>query len=314
MNYQKYRESYINARHLNHEYPIDVSLELSSYCNMRCSYCYHSDQDSLPFTVSHMSPVIAKKILFQAFLMRVPSVKMNWKGESTLNPDFHSILKYAKDLNSKDKDAFMDRLTNSNFKFKNDNDAIFEALSFQTKVKISYDSFRKEVFETQRARGNHDLTTANIDKFYNWPGRTTQMVIQAVRTQLNKDEDIAHEASKRWPDAKISIRDMVAGRVDKDLSGLENRVRDDSERQSCIQAHARVIFNKDGKAFPCCPDVEEKLCIGDINKNNLYEIFNSASAKLLRNQLKSGKAFEREPCKSCSSFETFRGYVPSWDS
>lgn len=294
--------------------PVDVSLELSSSCNQKCGYCYHADQNNLPFTKGVMKPEIGLTIINQAAELGVNSLKFNWKGESTINPAFAMLTGHAKSLAR--GSTFIERLTNSNFKFRTDKDDIFDGLCHQTKVKVSYDSFSKHVFETQRAGGDHDITTRNIDKFYNYPNRkNTEIVIQAVRTKLNKDEDLEGQAKKRWPETTISIRDMVAGRVENsDVVDLENRVRDSSERQSCLQAQVRIIFNYAGKAFPCCPDIGEKLAIGDIRSDSLWEIFNSVAAKDLRKSLKNKTAFDKDPCKGCSSFETFKGFKPSWNS
>lgn len=308
-----YRLKYRYGQYLPLKVPVDVSLELASHCNMRCGYCYHADPTHLPFQRGMMEYETAEKIIMQAADLGVNSLKFNWKGESTLHPDFPVLTRIAR-LHARDG-VFIDRLTNSNFKFPTDNEKIFEGLCNQTKVKVSFDSFDKKVFETQRAGGIWDLTYANLRKFHDHPQRTeTKLVIQAVRTTLNADEDIAGRAAREFPDAEISIRDMVAGRVNKDVSALEHRSRDASERQSCLQAHVRMIFNHEGKCFPCCPDIGEKLCIGDIRTNSLYEIFNSREAIALRKSLKDKSAFGSDPCLNCSSFETYRGFKPSWKS
>jgi radical SAM protein with 4Fe4S-binding SPASM domain len=311
--YGKYRFKYVYGRSLGLKTPVDVSLELSSHCNMKCEYCYHSDPNGLPFTKGFMTWETAEQIITQAKGLEVPALKFNWKGESTVNPIFPRVTKLAKSLAR--GYTFQDRLTNSNFKFQTDKEEIFEGLCNQTKVKVSYDSFRKEVFESQRRGGDHEITTRNIEKFYHYPLRkNTELVIQAVRTNLNKDEDIEAEAKKRWPSATISIRDMVAGRVEKDLSQFENKTRDCSDRQSCVQAHVRLIFNWEGRAFPCCPDVGEKLVLGDINRQSIYEIFNSSRAQFLRKRLLNKKQFESNPCAGCSSFESYKGFKPVWNS
>jgi radical SAM protein with 4Fe4S-binding SPASM domain len=312
-NHFKYRFKYRFGMNLPLDVPVDVSLELSSLCNMNCSYCYHADQENLPFKKGLMKFDVGQTIIKQAADLGVHSLKFNWKGESTVNPHFSKLTSYAKSLAH--GSTFIDRLTNSNFKFDTRKEEIFEGLCNQTKVKVSYDSFRKNVFETQRSGGDHDITSRNIDKFYNYPKRqSTLLVIQAVRTKLNKDEDIEGEVKKRWQDATVSIRDMVGGRVEKDLGSLEHRTRDHSERQSCIQAHVRIIFNYAGKAFPCCPDVAEKLCVGDIREQSLAEIFNGEKAKFLRRQLKTKEAFKMNPCQGCSSFETYKSFKPVWNS
>lgn len=310
-----YRFRFVYGRHLPLRSPVDVSLELASHCNMRCSYCYHADPNHLPFQRGMMELNTAFDIIDQAAKLRVPAIKLNWKGESTLHPDFRKIAYYARFLSDRYPGAFIDRLTNSNFKFPTEQEDIFRGLCHQTKVKVSFDSFDKKVFETQRAGGIWELTYANLRKFHDYPlRRETKLVIQTVRTTLNADEDIAGRAAREFPDAEISIRDMVAGRVEKDVTSLEHRQRDLSQRQSCGQAHVRVIFNHEGRAFPCCPDIGEKLCIGDIRQNSLAEIFNSAQAKALRKSLINKSAFESDPCRTCSSFETYAGYKANWNS
>jgi len=310
--YQEYRDKYLNAPKLKLDRPVDISLELSSFCSMHCSYCYHADKKNLPFKQGFMLPDTFKKIVNQAADLGVHSIKLNWRGESTMNPWFKIMPGYVKERAR--GMTFIDRLTNSNFKFVENAIPIIQALCHQTKVKVSYDSFIKSVFEKQRAGGNHDITTRNIDLFYNWKGRDNVLVIQAVRTAANKDEDIEGEVKKRWPSALVSIRDMVGGRVNKDLTDLTHKERDYSERQSCIQAHARLIFDTTGEATMCCPDIRQELKLGNIADMTISEIWHSEKAVKMREDLLSLKAFEKSPCKNCSSFETFKGYKPVYES
>jgi radical SAM protein with 4Fe4S-binding SPASM domain len=171
--------------------------------------------------------------------------------------------------------------------------------------------------EHQTLGCSHERVLKNVNDFYNHPSRIkseTQLVIQAVRTSLNKDEDIEGEAKKRWPTAEVSVRNMVADRVNSDLSALTHTTRDYTERQECLQASARLIIHSDGKIAPCCPAFKGDLIIGDANKDSIHTIFNSLIAKQLRLELKNGEAFKKEPCKNCSSYETFKGFKPSWSS
>lgn len=316
-----YRTKYLYGRYLPLRVPVDVSLELASTCNMRCEYCYHSDQAHLPFTKGLMHISTALNVIDEAAKLGVNSLKFNFRGEGTLHPQYHLITKRAKEHAR--GGTFIDRLANSNFKIiPARRELVFEGLSYLTKVKVSYDSFRKEVFEKQRAGGDHALTTENIDLFYNHPLRIkydTQLVIQSVRTKLNADEDIEGNVRRRWPSAGVSVRDMVAGRVDRDLTGLEDRKRDSQNRVPCKQAFVRIIVHHDGRCGPCCPSIRNDLLIGAYgpqgkNGMTLSEIFNGYAAKNLRRELISGKAFELDPCKSCSSFESYKGYQAKWTS
>lgn len=310
LSYLLYRLKYRFAKHLPLRSPVDVSLELASHCNQACGYCYHADPKNMGFVKGYMSYELAEKIIRDAAQHGVHSLKFNYRGESSMNPHFFKITSLAKSLAH--GSTFIDRLSNSNFKFDTNREDIFHGFCNQTKVKISFDSFIDKVMHKQRAGSNHALALANIDRFYNHPIRKhteTQIVIQAVRTVLNKDEDIAGEVARRWPEATVSIRDMVAGRVEnKKVGELENKKRDFTGRQSCIQAHARLIVHWDGRVGPCCPSTKNNLIVGDMTKQTIYEVFNSKNSKDLRADLKSGKAFDLDPCKTCSSFESFKGY------
>lgn len=310
-----YRAKYRYGKNLPLKKPVDISLELSSACNQKCGYCYHADPKNLPFTTGFMHAEMAIKIIDQAADLGVHSLKFNYRGESTLHPQYHFITHHAKE--KAHGMTFIDRLANSNFKIpKFKRDKVFAGLSNLTKVKISFDSLDRKVFEYQRAGASYDLALENIDLFYNDERRLesgTKMVIQAVRTNLNKDEDFSR-FKDRWPDAEISIREVVEGRVDQDVSEYTHKDRDDSQRQSCKQAHVRLIFSKDGLALPCCPDIKEQLALGNIGTMSLKDIFNGYRAKQLRKDLKSGAAFRLDPCKSCSSFESYKGYRAPWGS
>jgi radical SAM protein with 4Fe4S-binding SPASM domain len=307
-----YRFKYIHAPKLNLKAPVDVSLELSSFCTNTCGYCYHGDPKKLPFKRGKMAKVLAFKILKESAEIGVHSVKFNYRGESTMNPHFEEITAYARSLAN--GSTFIDRLTNSNFNFRPVREDIFRGLLNQTKVKVSFDSFIKEIFEKQRAGSKYEETLSNMQRFHDWPGRKTEMVVQSVRTRLNENEDLEHEIKKRFPSATASIRDVVAGRTDKDLSAVVVKERDFDNRQSCIQAHARLMINWDGKVQICCPDISSKLLVGDVNKQHVSDVWNSDTARHYRQTLLAKKAFDFDPCKNCSSYESFKGYKPNWKS
>ena len=255
---------------------------------------------------------LATKIIYEAKELGVNSLKFNGRGESTLHPDFFKVTHLAKSLAS--GSTFIDRITNSNFKFQINREDIFQGLCNQTKVKVSFDSFQKEVFEKQRVGNNFEKCLALVDKFHSYPGRDNQLVIQAVRTNLNINEDLEGEIKKRWPSATASIRDVVSGRKTSNIEEFEHRKRDFANRKPCLQAFVRLVIHWDGMVSACCPDISGKIVLGNTNKQHIGDIFNGPVAKKLRQDLKSKQAFLSEPCKSCSSFESFKGRSGKWSS
>lgn len=312
LRYAWYRFKYTQAPKLNLSAPVDLSLELSSFCTNSCHYCYHGDPKNLPFKRGKIDHVLAYKIIEQAAELGVNSIKYNYRGEATMHPRFKQISEVAYVFAS--GSTFIDRILNSNFNFDINNEAIFQGLNYMTKVKVSFDSFRKDIFEKQRKGSNYEKTLANMHKFYNYPGRDNEMVVQAVRTTANKDEDLAGEIKRRFPSATVSIRDVVAGRINRDLSTVVTKERDTENRQSCIQAHARLIVNTDGRVTVCCPDIGSKIVVGDLTKQSLKEVWNSEEAKAIRKSLKDKSAFKNDPCKTCPSYESYKGFKPLWNS
>jgi len=63
VNHFIYRLKYRYGKYLPLSVPVDVSLELSSACNMACAYCYHSDKENLPFRQAFMAKETAFKIV-----------------------------------------------------------------------------------------------------------------------------------------------------------------------------------------------------------------------------------------------------------
>lgn len=314
LRYSLYRFKYTHADKLNLSKPVDISLELSSFCTNACGYCYHADPKNLPFTRGKMSFELAYKILTEAAELGVHSIKYNYRGEATMNPRFKDIAEATYFFSISNGSTFIDRILNSNFNFDINRGDIFQGLNYMTKVKISFDSFRKDIFEKQRKGSNFEKTLANMEKFYNWPGRKNEMVVQAVRTSMNADEDLESEIKKRFPSATPSIRDVVSGRVNKDISNLVTKERDINNRKSCLQAHARLIVNHDGRVTVCCPDIGSKIVVGDANTDHIKDIWKSQRALEIRRSLKDKSAFEKDPCKTCSSFESYAGFKARWDS
>lgn len=306
-----YRFKYHYGQHLPLKIPVDISLELSSFCNQKCVYCYHADPKKLPFKRGFMDLGLAEKVIMDAAQLGVNSIKFNYRGESTLHPNFRHLTAMARKLAI--GSTFIDRLTNSNFKFATDREDIFEGLCNQTKVKVSFDSFQKEIFEKQRDGAKYELAVANVDYFHAMEKRT-ELVIQAVRTNLNKDEDLKGFVQSRWPGAKLSIRDMVTGRVDSNLKELEPRKKDPLKRKSCLQAHVRLIIGHEGTTTVCCPDIGTKLVVGNAKKDSIEKMFNSDRAKTIRQALLDKSIFTVNPCKNCPSYESYEGFKMPWGS
>ena len=97
LKYYIYRLKYRYGKYFNLTVPVDVSLELSSFCDAHCTYCYHNDKKNLPFPQKHMSYDLAQKILYESADLGVASIKTNFRciiSFSIILPIYINLLKF----------------------------------------------------------------------------------------------------------------------------------------------------------------------------------------------------------------------------
>ncbi len=298
-----YRFKWKYGKYLNLKKPVCVDLELSSHCNLRCPFCYHAENE-VPFKKGMMDYKTAKRILQQAHKLKVPSLKFNFRGESTLNKDFYHITLLAK-MQAKGY-TFQDRIVNTNLVNVYDSNYKLDGLLNCTTIKVSLDSLNIETYKKIRIGGDFQQVITSLNYLHK---RITdqRLILQFVRTEENKKENF-NRAKLLWPKAEIVVKDLVGGRN-------KDNAMPKGERQCCIQPFVRLITLFNGDMIMCCPDFKAQCVLGNIKTMTLYDAFNSAQASLLRDNLKCGLAFNYyNMCKNCSSWESYKGWKGSWKS
>lgn len=300
INYFKYRLKWNYGKYLPLKKPVCIDLELASICNLKCDFCYHSSKTK--FKKDIMSIDIALEAIQQAAENNIPSIKFNYRGESTLNDKIPIILNYAEWFSHVYK-CFIDRIINTNLNIKH-KDRLKSLLLCNT-IKVSIDSLDKKVYEKIRPGGNHDLLINNIT-FLHDNLEDQRLILQFVRCGLNNNEDFLL-AQQKWPKAEIVIKDVVGGRNEKTTCPIGDRI-------PCLQAFTRLMILYNGDMQICCPDINHNIHLGNIKETSIIKAFNSKKAKKVREGLKDGTSFSLMPCKGCSSFESYKGYKGNWNS
>jgi hypothetical protein len=175
-----YRQAWADAHHTDPAVPLNVDIELASLCNLACPFCFWGEAD---FNTQMLAPAadgkakkrlmpteLALRIIDEAAEIGVPALKFNWRGESTIHPDYSSILKYARALyrngsrgdggiSKLSRPAFHELLVNTNANCK---DHAIEGLMAATKVMVSLDSTVPETYKVMRVNGSLDRATEVI--------------------------------------------------------------------------------------------------------------------------------------------------------
>ena len=97
--YAKYRSDW-NTRPLEMdpgEYPVHVDIELASLCNLSCPMCYTITDEFIEKVNAKLMDFELFKKIIDDIAGKVPSIRLSYRGESTLHPKFIECIKYAKD-------------------------------------------------------------------------------------------------------------------------------------------------------------------------------------------------------------------------
>lgn len=288
--FESYRSAWNFAKEFTPPIPLNIDLELTTCCNLKCPFCFlQSDAYVRSLHKPYMDTQMAIQIIKEAAQIGVPAIKMNWRGESTLHKDFNKIMKAT-------RNKFHEVLINTNGNCPPDS---IPGLMYATKIMVSIDTMNKEKYANMRKRGNlrevYNLINELLERGHKniWARR--------VITKENKDEDFAQ-----------IIKSTFKGKVKASEHYEFNRIDDDrgkkiiaAKREYCGYPSQRIVFATDGQAYPCCVDYNCTMPMGDYNKESILNIWNYSYIDELRRELKLCDYIDLETCKNCTSFMSY---------
>lgn len=270
--------------------PVHLDLELTSRCNLACVMCPHGENEK-KFKTGDMPLDMAKALIKQG-AGRIQSIKLNWRGEPTLYKDLPEVIAFAK------QHKYVDVMINTNLncgpeRLQEIVDAGID------KIIVSIDSFDQNTYSQIRKGGRLNLVLKNLEFLRNL--RQTRknpfvLVVQARRQKLNESEVFPKHVLVKPATQRTDQGDYLCG-------GHKAAGRTD-----CLMPMRRLLVSWDGNVFGCCADWFEKRCVGQIKPGlsmDLSAIWKGDAMNRLRQDLKSGRAFEYEPCKTCVSRESY---------
>lgn len=282
MTRKQYRDAWNSAYKKTPAIPLNVDIELSSVCNLACPFCFISNPKHKQER-RFMDLDLAIRTINAAHALRVPALKFNWRGESTLNPDFSRIVEYAAQLN------FHDLLVNTNGNY---GDHAMDGLLACTKVMFSLDSAVEDTYKAIRIGGDMLKVLNNVSKLV--AAGHKNVWVRRVITDINKSEDFVGNVKRLFGDSVKVAEHYCFDRV-KDQSRPTKRVY-------CGYPSQRLVVAVDGGIYPCCVDYDCTMPVGTAPE--LKEAW-TGDIKHIRMMLKSGNT-DFTPCNKCTSW---MGYV-----
>lgn len=286
MDFATYRKAWDNAGQVTPNIPLNLDLELAATCNLKCPFCFLQNKKYDKPQPPLMPKGLAKMALVEAADLGVPAVKMNWRGEATIHPDFSEITDLAHQL------KFKDILVNTNGNYKQD---VVYGMMNCTKVMFSVDSFDRKTYAKMRKGGNLDKVLQNIQMLIQFGHRN--IWVRRVLTDSNKSEDFKAAAAQNFGDKVKVAEHHVFDRAKVKAV--------DMPRTYCLYPSQRLIVSTAGDVFPCCVDYFGEMNLGNIHHDSLKDIWNGYKIKFLRTMLKNNK-FPSDQCKNCTSWMSYK--------
>lgn len=288
--YLQYRKEWaeLPKKHIVRDYPLQVDIEMSSKCNLSCPMCYRRTNDFNEVEQTFLVMDLFKKIVDE-IAGKIYALRLSWRGESTLHPDFIEAIKYAKQKGIKEVSFLTNgsKMDLSFFKMVADAGADWITWSVDGTGAI-YESIRKPLKFKETFQKIIDIFHYKLKNNLTKPVIKIQTIWPAIR---NNPEEY-YNTFAPYVDL-IAFNPIIdyLGR-DEDIVYVDNF--------TCPQHYERLFVGANGYVYMCNSDEYGKMPLGHVAQNSIYEIWHGERLNEIRQKhLMPGGFLEFEMCKKC---------------
>jgi len=291
-------------------YPISVSFEPTTSCNLRCPECPSGlraftrptgmlQKDFFKETIDD----IHQHLLYLIFY---------FQGEPYLNPEFLDMVKYASSKN-------IYTATSTNAHYITDVVAKKTVESGLDRLIISIDGTTQDVYQQYRVGGNLNKVIEGTKKIVQWRKELNSktpfiffqfLVVKPNEHQLEEIKQLAKEIGvdevrfktaqvydyETDPNQLIPNNEKYS-RYKKDKDG-KYKPKNKLVNRCWKLWHANVI-TWDGLVVPCCFDKDATHQLGNIKNESFKNIWNNSNYKQFRTELMKSRK-NSDMCSNCS--------------
>jgi radical SAM protein with 4Fe4S-binding SPASM domain len=278
--------------------PLELFIEPTSICNLRCPMCPQST--GLTREGGFMDMELYKKIIRQARELKIYKLSLFMGGESLLHKELPEMIRIADNL------GINTRLhTNATALTGNISKELIRA-GLKT-ISFSFDGETRERFEKIRVGADYDKVLSNIKGFLECKRESTgedpYTIVQVIKDYdpKNPSAEISEKFKNNFSGLPVNLFKPIllqsfAGHLkDTDFDHIPYS----SVYTPCVQIWRRFVIGWDGRAIACCVDLNGENIVGDANKQSLMEIWNSDAFIQLRQQLIDEKYKDIRACREC---------------
>jgi len=269
------------------DFPLHVDIETTAKCNLRCPMCPSRHLTKEEYRkYGHMDFELYKKLVDECADNSIFSIRLSWRGEVLVTPDFAKYVHYAKVVKKIPNVSF---LTNGAFL---KGDLAEKLIEYGTDyISVSVDGLA-DIYEVIRHPVKFKKIFNNLQKFKELKEKKgAQKPVVRITTlwpAIAKDPQAYYD--------KISpVCDKIVYNPLKDFDLLEPI----KENFICQFPWERLFVAFNGDVQPCS-NTKERFVIANAKKQSLKLIWNGDKMKEIRQIHKANKRMTIFPCDHCS--------------
>lgn len=278
------------------DFPVEIALELSNYCNLKCVMCPVPNlKRKRGFMDEFLFKKIVEDLIGESGFIFLPQ----GFGESLLHPGWSQFINLAGSLGIQPIAVLTNGMLLSGEKMA----AVIENVDI---VVITLDGSDAKTYESVRVNSSFERVTENIKNLLRMRRNSERphCVIRIIRMQDTEREIETFRTSWEKVIGKgdlIQVSECIDWAGSVEYRGVTKNQRL-IKRQPCRMLWKNLTVYHDGRVSPCCYDAEGELIVGDILNQSPREIWNGPVLRNLRT-LHLTSQYDKIPiCSRCMNW------------
>ncbi|HEC11942.1 MAG TPA: radical SAM protein [Acidiferrobacteraceae bacterium] len=280
--------------------PLELSIELTSECNLVCCMCPRDDNAKRG--LGYMTFDTFRRIIDET-ATGLEFAYLHLAGEPLLHPEFERFIDYAAE-----QGVHTGISTNGTILSKRRAKRLL-ASSLDTLI-ISIDGTDAETYKRIRGANSFNKVVRNTEGFLDLKeeaGKGPFVVIQMICMEENHRQ--AKDFCRRWKRAGVNAVRLkrffnFAGQVADMSPEINDKMAvNNKPPKPCMLPWRQLAFYYDGTAVACCHDFLHETELGNIHQHSLEEIWNSTAMREVRRCHVEGRKDDIDLCAGCNQPE-----------
>lgn len=286
-------------------FPGRITIELTNRCNLACSFC---PRHLVDVNLGNMEPDLFRKVVDEAANYLPVCLVLFFRGESLLHPQLPEMINYAKSkglgpvqLASNGvalTEELSERLLDSGLDF----------------ISFSLDTLDSDIYSNTRKNGDLQKTIINVINFVNRCEERRKKGLFSPEIQVSTVDVPDYRAGQKkfidfWRSYADKVRVYIEHSSDGNLGSIQKNLPFERDiRNPCKKVFTDIVIYWDGKIALCNHDWDNKIELGNVGEQSIFEIWNSPAYQGIRKMHNENDFSAGITCLNCDHWQMY--YLP----